>query len=76
MVAAVVVLGLAGLAHLASGRIEQAVMPLLPVAALHSLAGHAEGAERTGTLGGAVSFVIWSGVAIAVAWWRLVHEDV
>ena len=51
-------------------------MPLLPVAALHSLAGHAEGAERIGTLGGAVSFVIWSGVAIAVAWWRLVHEDV
>lgn len=71
-----VVMAIGGIAGWFGATISAVVTPLLPVAAIHTLSGVAEGNEAIGALGAVVSVLTWAGVSIAAAAWRLHRRDV
>ncbi|MDO5093087.1 MAG: hypothetical protein Q4D79_06650, partial [Propionibacteriaceae bacterium] len=75
IVTALAVLGLGGLVALIGGGASAAITPVLPVAAIHSLAGNAAGPEAIGVLGGMLSLALWLVAASLLARWRLVRHD-
>lgn len=51
------------------------ITPLSPTAAIHSLSGVATGHEAIGLVGAVVSLLIWTGLSVGIAAWRLYRRD-
>lgn len=69
------VMAVGGLAGLLGGPVGTIVTPLMPVAAIHSLAGTATGHEAISTAAAVGSLIVWIGLSAGAATWRLVRRD-
>lgn len=70
-----VVMAIGGIAGWFGDSISAVVTPLLPVAAIHTLSGVAQGSEAIGAVGAIVSVLGWGAVSIAAAAWRMRRSD-
>ena len=69
------VMAVGGLAGWFGDSASALVTPLMPFAAIHSLAGAASGHESIGIAGATLSVLVWLGISIGAAAWRLVRSD-
>lgn len=70
------VMAVGGLADWFGDSASAWLTPLTPAAAIHSLSGVATGHESIGIAGAVLSLVVWLGVSIGAAAWRLLRRDV
>ncbi|MBF8185689.1 hypothetical protein ITP53_08040 [Nonomuraea sp. K274] len=69
------VLMVGGISGFFGDTVSSVVTPLMPVSAIHSLAGSATGHEGIGLLGAFMSLIAWIGIAAGAAAWRLHGKD-
>jgi len=72
---ALVVMAVGGLAGWFGDQVSAVLTPLMPVAAIHSLSGTASGPESIGVARASLSLVVWIGISIGAAAWRLFRRD-
>lgn len=75
IVTALAVMAAAGIAGLLGESLGAVVTAVMPVSAIHTLAGSASGAEEIGAAAALASLVVWVAIAAGASTWRLGRTD-